>query len=500
MNSASKIPSGVPGLDNVLMGGLIPAGFYLVQGDPGSGKTTMALQYASGRAKAGEKVLYVSLTETSQDLENAAASHKWNLKGIDICDLSRSDANLNGQTEVSVFHPSETELGETTQAIMVAVEKFKPQHTIFDGLSELRLLAGDALRYRRQLLSLKAYFNDKNITVVALDDRTFQMGELQPESLVGGNILLERYIPNYGRSRRRIFVTKVRGSNFREGYHDYELSSGVGMIVHPRLVAAEHHDHFSENISASGLKNLDDMLGGGLSAGTTTLLLGPAGVGKSTLAMQYAISAVKRGQKAAVYIFDEVLGTMLERTEKLCLGKPGGVRAFIDEGKLHAQQVDPAEMSPGAFSHLVREAVENGAKLVVIDSMNGYINAMPEERFLTTHLHEMFAYLNQKGVTTIIVVAQHGFMIGSGSRASDIDVSYLADTVLLFRYFEADAEIQQAISILKKRTGKHERSIRQLVIQEDGIKIGKPLSGFSGIMTGVPRYKGATPLENDETK
>lgn len=473
-------------------------GFYLIQGDPGSGKTTMALQYAIGRAKAGEKLLYVTLTETLRDLENAAASHKWTLEGIDICDLSRSEANVNGQPEISVFHPSETELGETTQAIMAAVEKSKPQHVVFDGLSEFRLLAGDPLRYRRQLLSLKAYFSDKNITVLALDDRTFQMGEIQPESLVGGNIVLERYTPEYGRSRRRLFVTKVRGSNFREGYHDYELSSGIGMVVHPRLVAAEHHDRFSENVTASGLENLDDMLCGGLSAGTTTLLLGPAGVGKSTLAMQYAVAAVKRGQKAAVYVFDEVLGTMLERTEKLCLGKAGGVRAFIEEGKLHAQQVDPAEMSPGAFSHLVREAVDKGAKLVVMDSMNGYMNAMPEERFLTTHLHEMFAYLNQKGVTTIIVVAQHGLMVGSSSRPGDIDVSYLADTVLLFRYFEADAEIQQAISILKKRTGKHERSIRQFVIKEDGIKIGKPLKGFSGIMTGVPRYEGITVVDKNK--
>ena len=460
----------------------------------------MALQYAIERAKAGEKLLYVSLTETAQDLENAAHSHQWSLKGIDICDLSCADATLSGRSEVSVFHPSETELGETAQAIMAAVEKFKPRHAIFDGLSELRLLAGDALRYRRQLLSLKAYFSDKGITVLALDDRTFQLGEIQPESLVGGNIVLERFLPNYGRSRRRLFVTKVRGSNFREGYHDYEITDGIGMIVHPRLVAAEHHDRFSDDISASGIENLDAMLSGGLSAGSTTLLLGPAGVGKSTLAMQYAITAVKRGQKAAVYIFDEVLGTMLERTEKLCLGKSGGVRAFIDEGRLHAQQVDPAEMSPGAFSHLVREAVDKGAKVVVIDSMNGYINAMPEERYLATHLHEMFAYLNQKGVTTIIVVAQHGFMAAGNARQSDIDVSYLADTVLLFRYFEADAEIQQAISILKKRTGKHERSIRQLVIKEDGIKVGKPLKGFSGIMTGVPRYHGVTSIEPDEKK
>ena len=269
--------------------------------------------------------------------------------------------------------------------------------------------------------------------------------------------------------------------------------------MHPRLVAAEHHDRFSEEITSSGIKHLDEMLAGGLSAGTTTLMLGPAGVGKSTISMQFVIAALKRGEKAAVYIFDEVLGTMIERTEKLCLGKQGGVRGYIQEGLLHAQQIDPAEMSAGAFSHEVRRAVDSGAKVIVIDSLNGYLNAMPEERYLTTHLHEMFSYLNQKGITTIMVVAQHGFMhttmLGKGG---DIDVSYLADTVLYFRYFEADAEIKQAISIMKKRTGKHERSIRQLVIQEKGVVVGEPLKGFFGIMTGVPRYKGSTPMEENE--
>jgi len=497
MNNPSRISTGIAGLDNILMGGLIKGGFYLIQGDPGAGKTTMALQYAIGRVAAGEKVLYVSLTETRDDLNNTALSHKWNLQGINICDLSRSAGNLAGQSEISVFHPSETELGETTQAIIAEVDKVKPHHIIFDGLSEMRLLAGDPLRYRRQLLSLKGYFVDRAITVIALDDRTFQMGEMQPESLVGGNVVLERILPDYGRSRRRLFVTKIRGGDFREGYHDYEIVQG-GMMVHPRLVAAEHHDRFSEDISASGLPNLDRMLNGGLAAGTTTLLLGPAGVGKSTVAMQYVVTAIKRGQKAAVYLFDEVLGTMLERTEKLCLGKPGGVRTYITEGKLHAQQVDPAEMSAGAFSHEVRRAVDSGAKIVVIDSLNGYLNAMPEERFLTSHLHEMFAYLNQKGVTTILVLAQHGFM--AAGRAGEIDVSYLADTVLLFRYFEADAEIRQAISILKKRTGKHERTIRQLVIQEDGVKVGEPLKGFFGIMTGVPEYHGSTGMVKDQSK
>jgi circadian clock protein KaiC len=318
------------------------------------------------------------------------------------------------------------------------------------------------------------------------------MGEIQPESLEGGNLILERILPMYGRSRRHMFVTKVRGGDFREGYHDYEIVQG-GIVVHPRLVAAEYHDRFSQDITSSGIPHLDDMLNGGLTAGTTTLLLGPAGVGKSTVAMQYVVTAIKRGQKGAVYVFDEVLETMIERTEKLCLGKEGGVRAYIKEGKLHAQQIDPAEMSAGAFSHEVRRAVDTGARVIVIDSLNGYINAMPEERFLTSHLHEMFAYLNQKGVTTIVTVAQHGLMVTASGRASDIDVSYLADTVLLFRYFEAEAEIKQAISILKKRTGKHERSIRQLIIEEDGIKVGDPLKDFFGIMTGVPEYRGSIP-------
>lgn len=499
MPNDARIETNIPGLDNVLMGGLLRTGFYLIQGDPGSGKTTMALQYALGRLKNGEKVLYVTLTETAEDLRHAADSHGWDLKELKICDLSRSAENLAGQPETSVFHPSEVQLGETTQTILEEVERVKPTQVIFDGLSELRLLAGEPLRYRRQLLALKGYFFDRQITVLMLDDRTFQLGEIQPESLVGGNLVLERHLPEYGRSRRRLFVTKVRGANFREGYHDYEILAG-GLKVHPRLVASEHHDRFSDEVTSSGLKNLDAMLEGGLSAGTTTLLLGPAGVGKSTISMQFAVAVLKRGQKAAVFVFDEVLGTMLERTEKLCLGKTGGVREYIKEGRLRARQVDPAEMSAGAFAHEVRRAVDEGAKLVVIDSLNGYMNAMSEDRYLTVHLHEMFAYLNQKGVTTILVVAQHGLLMGSGRNPQDIDVSYLADTVLMFCYFEAGAEIRQALSVLKKRTGKHERTIRQLVIREDGVVVGEPLKGFSGIMTGVPQYLGVTSMQADDEK
>jgi circadian clock protein KaiC len=363
----------------------------------------------------------------------------------------------------------------------------KPRHVVFDGLSELRLLSGEPLRYRRTLLSLKELFASNRVTALLLDDRSGPFGATQPESLVGGNIVLERLMPTYGRARRRLSVTKVRGAHFREGFHDYEILTG-GVVVYPRLVAGEHQEQFAEELCSSGISNLDKMLFGGLSAGSTTLLLGPAGAGKSTIAMQFVVAGLKRGKKAAVYIFDEVRHTLIERSEKLCLGKTGGITAFINEGALHVQQVDPAEKSPGAFAHEVRRAVAEGARVVVIDSLNGYLNAMPEDRYLVTHLHELFAYLNQIGVLTIIVVAQHG-MLASGANAGNVDVSYLADTVLLFRYYEAAAQVNQALSVFKKRTGPHERSIRQLSIDSSGVSVGKPLTQFRGIMTGVPQYR-----------
>ena len=304
------------------------------------------------------------------------------------------------------------------------------------------------MRYRRQLLSLKHYFEEHKITVLLLDDRSNALGQIQPESLVGGNIVMEKYLPGYGGARRRINVTKVRGSDFRDGYHDYEISQ-VGVVVHPRLIAGEHHETFVPQMYKSGVANLDVMTQGGLQAGTTTLLLGPAGVGKSTIAMQFVTTALSEGHKAAVFTFDEVVETLFSRSEKLCLD---GIRQYLENGQFHAQQVDPAELSPGAFADKVSRVVEDGAKILVIDSLNGYLSAMPEERFLTTHLHELFAYLNQLGIVTIIVVAQHGLLL---ANAAELDISYLADTVLLLRYFEVDAQIRQAISVFKKRTGPH---------------------------------------------
>lgn len=499
--TATTLSTSVEGLDNVLLGGFLRGGFYLIQGDPGSGKTTLALQFIQGRLRAGDRCLYVSLTESRRDLENTCRSHGWSLEGLELQDLTHTRASLFDPGQASVFHPADTELSEMMGLVLAEVERVRPQCVVFDGLSELRLLSGEPLRYRHQLLSMKEFFAQVGATVLLLDDRSSNFAGFQPESLVGGNLVLERYLPAYGRARRRLFVTKVRGSHFREGYHDYEIVTG-GVLVHPRLVAGDHHSEFEARTCESGIANLDAMLRGGLATGSTTLFLGPAGVGKSTISIQFVVNALRAGCKAAVYVFDEVMHILVERSEKLCFEKKGGFRAYVEEGLLHAQQVDPAEMSPGAFAHEVRRAVEAGAQIVVIDSLNGYLNAMPEERFLTTHLHELFAYLNQKGVLTIIVMAQHG-MVASASSVGDVDVSYLADTVLLFRYFEADGEVNQAISVFKKRTGPHERTIRQFRIDATGIQVGEPLTHLRGIMTGVPQYQGlraAAPLMGDEAQ
>lgn len=488
--AADLVPTGISGLDNILMGGFLAGGFYLFQGDPGSGKTTLALQYVQSRLLAGERCLYVSLTESRRDIEWTCRAHAWSIEGLELLDLTRS-GSVEAESQVSVFHSADTELSEIVKAVLAAVERVEPQHVVFDGLSELRLLSGDPLRYRRQLLSLKDFFAAKAATVVLLDDRSASFNDFPPESLMGANIVLERHLPLYGRARRRVFVTKVRGRHFREGYHDYEIQTG-GLVIHPRLVAGEHRsesDRAHTELWSSGIANLDKMLHGGLTPGSTTLLIGPAGAGKSTISVQIVVNALQSEKKAAIYLFDEVMHTLIERAEKVCLNKRGGFTSYITAGRLHAQQVDPAELTPGAFTHEVRRAVEAGAKVIVIDSLNGYLSAMPEERFLETHLHELFAYLNQQGVLTIIIVAQHGMVVGSASH-SEMDVSYVADTVLLFRYYEHRASIRQAISVFKKRTGPHERTIRQLIIDETGVHVGEPLLQLRGIMTGIPQYAG----------
>ncbi|MBC8104797.1 MAG: AAA family ATPase [Cytophagales bacterium] len=488
-----RVSTGVAGLDVVLGGGLLPQGFYLLQGDPGSGKTTIALQFARSCVARGESILYVSLSESRQDLERTVRSHGWSFDGIMLLDLSKEESEAaDPNQQNTLFYPAEIELGQTIHAILDEIERVRPRCIVFDGLSELRMLAGDSFTYRRQVLALKNYFEARKITVLLLDDRTIRLGESQPETLVGGSILLERSLPGYGGARRRLCVTKVRGAGFRSGYHDYDIVEGAGVVVHPRLIATQTAAP-ERDVFVSGVPGLDKMMGGGLQTGTTTLLLGPAGVGKSTISMQYVASALLRGVPSAVYTFDEVLETLFERTEKLCFQ---GVREYVESGLLHARQVNPAELSPGGFASDVQRLVnEEGVRIVVIDSLNGYISAMPEERFLETNLHELFAYLNQRGIVTILVVAQHGFL---GSDMRSIDVSYLADSVLLMRYFEAGGEILQALSVVKKRNGYHERTLRQLRITEEGLSVGEPLHSFRGIMTGVPEYLGSEPILMDE--
>ena len=487
------VTTGVTGLDEILKGGFLRGGFYLLQGDPGAGKTTLALQFLLANSRPDAPGCYITLTESQHDLERTAAAHDWSLDTVPIYDLSRSDVNLNSETQYTVFFPSEVELGQTIDLILAEVKRTNPQYVVFDGLSELRLLAGEPLRYRRQMLALKHFFEDSDVTVLLLDDRTGRIEDAQPQSLVSGSIVMEKTLPEYGGAQRRIHIEKVRGADFRGGHHNYEITDG-GVVVYPRLVAADHHETFEAANFSSGVAGLDTMLGGGVPSGSITLLLGPAGVGKSTVSMQFIAEALRSGHKAAVYSFDEVLATLLQRTAILCRTD---IRPYIESKQLHLQQIDPAELSPGSFSHEVRRAVEtDGARMIVIDSLNGYMSAMPDERFLQTHLHELFSYLNQQGVVTIVMVGQHG-LVNTGE--SELNVSYLSDNVLSLRYFESNGEIRQAISVFKKRNGPHERTLRELRISEAGLQVGEPLRGFRGVMTGIPQY-GLSGTESAEWK
>ena len=476
-----RVKTGISGLDHVLDGGFPPHRIYLVDGDPGSGKTTLGLQYLFEGLKLGERVLYITLSETKAELESVARSHGWSLEGIDIFELQNSDFK-HPEDENTFFHPSELELGETTRSILEQVERVNPQRIVFDSLSELRLLARDSLRYRRQILSLKQYFAGRDITVILLDDRTVAAGDLDLHSIVHGVIRLEQLAPEYGCDRRRLRVLKLRGVGFRGGFHDFRLYRG-GIEVYPRLVAASDGEEHSYETFSTGLPAFNDLLGGGLDRGASTLIMGPAGSGKSTLALSCAIEAVKRGEKAALFAFDESRHSIMKRMK----GINADIEGYVESGKLLLKLIDPAELSPGEFVWLVRKSVEEfGASVVIIDSLNGYLNAMPEERFLVIQLHELLSYLALRGVTTFLVVAQHG-LLGTAME-SPVDITYLADTVVLLRYFEASSEVRKAISVVKRRGGSHERSIRSFEIRSSGLKVGERLSDFHGILGGIPRF------------
>ena len=488
-----KSSTGVPGLDSVMAGGYPARHMFLVEGDPGTGKTTLGLQFLLEGVRMGERGLYVTLSETADELAMVAASHGWSLDGIDIFELMPDEEALRPDAQYTVFHPSEVELTSTTQAIFEMVERVKPVRVVFDSLSELRLLARDSLRYRRQILGFKHFFTHHRATVLLLDDRTGEDAGLQLRSLAHGVLLLEQMALDYGAERRKLRVVKLRGVRYRGGYHDYSIKTG-GIEVFPRLIAAEHHTPFDRGAVLSGVPEVDALLGGGLDKGTSSLIMGPAGAGKTVLATQYACSAAERGDGVAFYLFDERLGTFIDRASRL--GMP--VEKHLKEGRISIRQIDPAEVSPGEFAHLIVAATkQDGANFVVIDSLNGYLTAMPNERLLDIRLHELMSYLAQRGVTTLLTLAQHG--VFSSLTGSQAEVSYLADSLLVLRFFEAQGEVRKAISVLKKRSGGHELTIREFQITDRGVRVGKPLRDFQGVLTGIPDYVGQrSPLFDTE--
>ena len=480
-DNASRLTTGIAGLDLILEGGFPKERVYLVEGEPGAGKTTLAIQFLLDGVRKGETSLYITLSETREELQAVAVSHGWSLNGLNIFEVVPPIDSLRPDTQYTIFHSAEIELGETTNAIVKEFERVKPTRVVIDSLSEMRLMARDPLRFRRQVLTLKQYLAGRKGTVLLLDDKVMGV-DLQIHSIVHGVVSLQHLAVEYGAERRRLLVTKLRGSSFRGGYHDFNIITG-GLIVFPRLVAAEHRLGFKKESISSGVSELDKLLGGGLDRGTSTLVLGPAGSGKSTIAAQFAAAAAKRGERTAAFIFDELRETFIARAEGV--GTP--MQKLIDKSLITIQQVDPAELSPGEFAHAVRKSVdEDGARVVLIDSLNGYLNAMPDERFLSVQMHELLTYLNQQGVVTILVMAQHGFL--GSMMATPVDVSYLADTVVMLRYFEAEGAIHRALSVVKKRTGQHETTIRELKVQSSGIHVGDPLTGFRGVLTGIPVY------------
>jgi circadian clock protein KaiC len=480
-----KAATGITGLDDILVGGLSRGNIFLLEGSPGAGKTTIALQFLMEGARAGETTLYITLSETAGELRASARSHGWELDpSIEVFEVIPPDSLLDSEHQQSLLYSSDLELGEAIKQIIAAVERFQPKRVVLDSLSEIRLLAQSSLRYRRQILSIKHYFARHNVTVLLLDDLTSDKDDKTVHSIAHGVILLEELAPAYGAERRRLRIIKYRGQRYRGGFHDFIIGTG-GVQVFPRLVAAEHINGTSRKQLSTGNRPFDALLGGGLESGTSTLIIGPSGTGKSLIAVSFAMATIERGEKAALFIFDEELGLLISRMSKLGYD----LESARQSGNLVIAQVDAAELSPGEFACLVRDAVDsNGIKTVVIDSLNGYQAAMPEENSLILHMHELLQYLNRQGASTFMTVAQHGLV---GDMQSPVDVTYLADSVILLRYFEAMGRVRRAISLIKKRSGHHEATIREYNLGETGLSLGEPLTEFQGVLRGVPTYFGS---------
>lgn len=479
-SESKRLETGTGGLDHILVGGLPAERLYLVEGTPGTGKTTLALRFLLKGAENGERGLYITLSETAHELMEVAQSHGWSLDPVTLFELVAED-EFGSDHEQTLLHPSEVELGETVRGIMAQVEAINPNRVVLDSLSELRLLAQSSLRYRRQILALKHFFSKRQCTVMMLDDRSVEKGDIQLHSIVHGVISLEQTVSDYGAERRRLRIVKLRGLRYRGGYHDFTIESG-GLKVYPRLIAAEHERSFDYAAVTTGLPELDSLLGGGLMPGTNTLISGPAGAGKTSMAVRCAVAALERGQKAAYYLFDERLGTLMVRSA--ALGMP--LQPYIDSGQLVIRQIDPAELSPGEFAGAVQKAVDGeGVEFVVIDSLNGYLQAMPSDNYLTLQLHELLTYLGQQGVVSMMIFGMHGI---TGELRANIDLSYLADSVLMLRFFEADGAVHKSMAVIKTRTSEHERTIREFNVGAGGIRIGEPITAFDGVLSGQPRY------------
>lgn len=482
------MPTGVPGLDYILAGGYASKRIHLIEGTPGAGKTTLGLQFLLEGHSVGETCLYITLSESKEELLHVASTHGWSLDGIEIFELVPPELSLDQEREQSIVYASDLELGETVQMVKSEVERVAPARIVFDSLSEIRLLAQGALRFRRQVLALKHFFAQHGCTVLFLDDLTETIEDLSLHSLSHGVIRLEQLALNYGSERRRLRVHKMRGRKFHGGFHDFIIRSG-GIEIFPRLVAGDHPDSGSEEKTASsGVAGLDELVGDGLDYGTSTLIIGPSGTGKSTLAFQYAFAAMQRGERALVISFDETRRIFEHRMRGLSMD----VDAMKADGRFTFRQVDPAELSPGELTGIVRDQVEDrGVSVVILDSLSGYQQAMPEEHYMLLQMHEILTYLNQQNILTFLILTQSGMV---GQMQNPVDLTYLSDSVLLLRYFEAQGEIRRALSAIKKRTGHHEPSIREFKISSDGLEVGPRLEGFRGILTGTPVYEGGERL------